>query len=62
MGTDNLKGWISNLDPYPLEAGDYNSKYLKDGKWGRGIIHDGFYDSWIFFKSPFSSCILRFVQ
>jgi predicted lipase len=50
-GTDNVKGWLSNLDPYPLKDHEYMKKYVKDGKWGKGIIHDGFYTDWLFFKS-----------
>ncbi len=57
-GTDNIKGWISNLDPYPLNGDEYGKKYLKDGKWGRGSIHDGFYKSWSFFKP----CINKIIE
>ena len=57
-GTDNIKGWISNIDPYPLKSDEYNNKYLKDGRWGRGSIHDGFYTSWKFFKS----CINKVIE
>lgn len=35
-GTDNFKGWLSDFDVYPLQE-------LK-------MIHQGFYDSWSFFK------------
>ena len=57
-GTDNIKGWISNMDPYPLNGDEYNKKFLKDGKWGHGTIHDGFYKSWSFFKS----CITKIID
>ena len=50
-GTDNIKGWISNLDPFPLDGDGYLKVNLTDGKWGKGMIHDGFYESWKFFKS-----------
>lgn len=59
-GTENVKGWISNLDPYPLEKDKYLEKNLKDGKWGRGMIHDGFYDSWLFFKSCVDQVIKKY--
>lgn len=57
-GTDNVKSWISNLDPYPLKDDEYIKKYLKDGKWGKGTIHDGFYTSWLFFKS----CVNKIIE
>ena len=50
-GTENLKGWLSDLDVYPLKNEQYMKKNLKDGKWGRGTIHDGLYTGWLFFKS-----------
>lgn len=37
-GTKNCRAWISNFDPYPL---------------GQGIIHDGFYTAWSFYKDAF---------
>ena len=46
-GTANIKGWISDLDVYPLKGEEYLKKNLKSGKWGDGIIHDGFYTDWI---------------
>lgn len=57
-GTSNIEGWISNLDPYPLKSDEYSKKYLKNGKWGSGCIHDGFYTSWKFFKS----CINKVIE
>ncbi len=49
-----LKPWIENFDPYPLqcdlEKNMYLSTILKQGSWGKGIIHDGFYNAWLFFK------------
>jgi len=57
-GTKNIKGWISNFDPYPLNGDEYNKKYLKNGRWGRGTIHDGFYTSWSFFKP----CINKIIE
>jgi len=37
-GTKNCRAWISNFDPYPL---------------GEGMIHDGFYTAWSYFKDAF---------
>lgn len=34
-GTKNVRAWVSNFDPYPL---------------GEGMIHDGFYCAWSFYK------------
>lgn len=57
-GTNNLKGWISNFNVFPLEKDEYLKKNLKEGKWGKGIIHDGFYEAWKFFKP----CITRLID
>jgi len=46
----DITPWLSNMDPYPLKAEEYNGKYLRNGKWGKGMIHDGFYTTWKFFK------------
>ena len=50
-----LEPWIQNFDPYPLKD-DGKVAYIKDtlkgGLWGDGMIHDGFYTAWSFFKDP----------
>lgn len=46
----NVRAWISNFDAYPLKKDAYRGTYLKDGPWGKGCIHDGFYTGWSFFK------------
>jgi len=59
-GTGNLKGWLSDFDVYPLKNEQYLKKNLKDGRWGRGTIHDGLYTGWLFFKSCIDSFINNF--
>jgi predicted lipase len=71
-GTDpnNIRVWLSNIDPYPLRGSKAIScalhdtrefdvdgltalranKVVRDGPWGKGTIHDGFYTAWSFFK------------
>lgn len=57
-GTDNIKGWISNFGVYPLKNDEYLKSVLRDGKWGKGMIHNEFYDSWAFFKS----CVDKIIE
>ena len=57
-GTENLKGWLSDFDVYPLKNEQYVRKNLQDGRWGRGTIHDGLYTGWSFFKS----CIDKMIE
>jgi len=57
-GTENWEQWKSNLDPYPLRGEAAQEFFFKPGEWGEGIIHDGFYTSWKFFKP----CVDKIVE
>jgi hypothetical protein len=58
-----LESWVSDFDPYPLRSDEERNKYLsgilKDGAWGKGIIHDGFYTGWSFFKPIIEEFLVR---
>ena len=52
---DAVKTWFSNLDAFPLRKPKDDADaikmardagLLKDGVWGQGTIHDGFYTTW----------------
>jgi len=55
-----LEPWIQNFDPYPLKDDEkraYLETNLKKGIWGDGIIHDGFYTAWSYFKDTITNFI-----
>lgn len=52
-GTKNLKAWISDFDIFPLK----DDMKFKGGPWGKGIIADGFYSGWFFFKNSITDYI-----
>lgn len=54
---DSVEAWVSDFDPYPLREDEYRGKFLKDGPWGKGCIHDGFYTGWSYFKKPIENAL-----
>ena len=44
----DIRAYISDIDTYPL---------LKDGYWGKGTIHNGFYSGWESFKRGITNYI-----
>lgn len=65
-----VKAWISDFDAYPLQSlplekmpefkrAEILRHYgiLKDGPWGKGTIHDGFYTAWMLFKEQFTTVL-----
>jgi len=69
-GVRGIKTWLSNIDAYPLRELEDAVKsgrspeevlrqagLIKDGEWGKGTIHDGFYTMWKRFKPQLDSLI-----
>jgi predicted lipase len=66
---NGTRTWISNFDAYPLrelpeDITEDRKRIIistfglvKDGPWGKGTIHDGFYTGWLFFKNLVNACI-----
>jgi hypothetical protein len=72
-GVKSIKTWLSNIDAYPLRSETDLVKVgrdatsvlkdkglLKDGAWGSGTIHDGFYKTWQLFKEEITEIIKKF--
>lgn len=57
-GSNDTKDWLENFDLYPLKKDSYKKNHLNDGKWGKGTIHNGFYDNW----KKFKSCVNKVVE
>lgn len=59
-GTKNIKAWLSNVDTYPLDGDSKLSilGQLKHGPWGKGTIHDGFYEGWMQFKDEIDKIVV----
>lgn len=66
---ENVLVWASNLDLLPLKGESYYKRrpsdaeklykyFIKDGDWGKGMIHDGFYTAWMHFK-PYIRDIIK---
>ena len=58
-GTKDASAWRSNFDVYPLKD---DKPLLKDGKWGKGTIHDGFYTSWSRLKDEIVECVKPYLN
>lgn len=69
-GIRGIKTWLSNMDAYPLRAAEMAVKrgrsapevirdagLVRDGVWGKGTIHDGFYTMWKRFKGRIDNII-----
>lgn len=72
-GVHSIRTWLSDFDLYPLrgsircvEQGRdphetlVQAGILKDGSWGKGTIHDGFYTTWQKFKNDMTSHMEKF--
>jgi len=72
-GIKSVRTWLSDLDIYPLRGPTrlvrqgrdphvvlVQAGILKDGSWGRGTIHDGFYTTWRKFKRVMTSYLIKF--
>lgn len=68
---DMIKTWLSNMDCYPLrecigavKGGEvpervlHREGILRDGQWGPGTIHDGFYTMWSMFKQAVDTLLV----
>lgn len=64
QGTNgDFRAWLENFDLFPFKPRgevENDPRHFKKGKWGKGRIHDGFYDAWARFKPKVDDILSRY--